>query len=487
MSGSFEIQSSLQSNLRSNTAESRGVRGGQVFVERCRDYSVEGIEDILTRLEFLFAQTISRGDTVVIKPNWIAPHHKYRTNEWKCVITHPDLITAIIRKVVQHIGDSGRIVVADGPQTDSSFPDILKRMPVALWYEIGRSRGVNIEIIDLREMCWAEKDDIITNRTRSPGDPLGSVEFDLGDMSAFANHTRSSRGYYGADYDSAETNRAHTNGHNHYRVSRTAIEADVFINVPKLKTHKKAGITCSLKNLVGINTYKNFIPHYSLGTARLGGDQYPGHDAKSFVEFLLLGWFKEMLLKHEKHHRAFAGMKTLGRLLLGDSRETIRNGNWFGNDTLWRSIVDLNKVLLYGNCDGILENGASAKKKRYLSFIDAIISGEGNGPEAPEPLKTEMIIAGTNPVSTDCVAAKLMGFDYLKIPVLRNSFQTGPLKLTEFAYEDIAVRSSTIPFLNGRLTDVDRRHCFSFKPALGWTGHIESRDELKKEQELKRR
>ena len=36
--------------------------------------------------------------------------------------------------------------------------------------------------------------------------------------------------------------------------------------MPKLKTHKKCGVTISLKNLVGLNTNKNLLPHHSLGT-----------------------------------------------------------------------------------------------------------------------------------------------------------------------------------------------------------------------------
>ena len=32
-------------------------------------------------------------------------------------------------------------------------------------------------------------------------------------------------------------------------------------SLPKLKTHKKAGITCALKNLIGINGNKEYLPH----------------------------------------------------------------------------------------------------------------------------------------------------------------------------------------------------------------------------------
>ncbi len=40
-------------------------------------------------------------------------------------------------------------------------------------------------------------------------------------------------------------------------MSKSPLVADVFINLPKLKTHKKCGLTVNLKSLVGINANKN--------------------------------------------------------------------------------------------------------------------------------------------------------------------------------------------------------------------------------------
>ena len=46
-----------------------------------------------------------------------------------------------------------------------------------------------------------------------------------------------------------------------------------------------------------------------------------------------------------------------------------------------------------------------------LTVIDASTSMEGNGPTEGELVKTNLIIAGTNPLATDMVAAQLMGFN----------------------------------------------------------------------------
>ena len=69
--------------------------------------------------------------------------------------------------------------------------------------------------------------------------------------------------------------RTHAPGRHQYLVAREVIEADVIVNLPKLKTHKKAGVTCALKNLIGINGNKEYLPHHRVGGAERGGDCYP--------------------------------------------------------------------------------------------------------------------------------------------------------------------------------------------------------------------
>jgi uncharacterized protein (DUF362 family) len=86
---------------------------------------------------------------------------------------------------------------------------------------------------------------------------------------------------YGASYDMEETNTRHAGTRHEYLLCRTPMEADVFINLPKLKTHKKVGVTCALKNLVGINANKNWLPHHTEGTPEQGGDQFPAGTVKA--------------------------------------------------------------------------------------------------------------------------------------------------------------------------------------------------------------
>ena len=252
-----------------------------VFIENCVNYNTITINKTLYKHITIFKNLINKGDSVVLKPNWIAHSHKYNENEWQSVITHPNVITGVLKIVLECLDGEGKVVITDGPQTNSSWEKIMIRMDPELWIKMGREKGVEVSIIDLREDLWVTKGDVTIQRKKLFGDPLGSTECNLGIYSEFVNHNVSPRGYFGADYNKEETNQAHSGSNHKYRVSRTVIESDVFINIPKMKTHKKAGITCSLKNLVGINTYKNWLPHHNEGTPDEGGDQFPGANLKS--------------------------------------------------------------------------------------------------------------------------------------------------------------------------------------------------------------
>ena len=68
----------------------------------------------------------------------------------------------------------------------------------------------------------------------------------------------------------------HQIGRHRYLIAREIIEADLVINLPKLKSHKKSCVTGALKNLIGINGNKEFLPHHRKGGSESGGDCYEG-------------------------------------------------------------------------------------------------------------------------------------------------------------------------------------------------------------------
>jgi uncharacterized protein (DUF362 family) len=443
-----------------------------VFVERCPEYNVARIDDTLKQWDSLFKNCIRPGESVVIKPNWISHSHKHNRDEWESVITHPTVITAVLKIVLRHLAGSGKVVITDGPLTSSSWQEIMARMTPEVWIEMGKRAGVDVQVLDLREDEWESRRNVIVSRRKLPGDPLGSTACDLGPFSEFMTHRPTRRGYFGADYNLHETNMAHSNGHHKYKVSRTVISSDVFINLPKMKTHKKAGITCSLKNLVGINTYKNWLPHHNEGTPDEGGDQFPQTTIKNRAEKVLLQQFRSFLWSHQKMGRWLVPARSLGGYLFGDTQYVTRNGNWYGNQTIWRMILDLNKVLFYANPDGTLRDDKFENCKKYISIVDGIVAGEGNGPEAPDPHPTGVLIAGTNPVAVDAVCSKLMGFDWQKIPSIQNAFYVKCFPICNFSYQDINVVSTCSQF-NANLEAISLTDTFCFKPHFGWLNQIE--------------
>ena len=316
------------------------------------------------------------------------------------------------------------------------------------------------------------KNDVVVKRKSLIGDPKGKVLVDLlGEKSEFWEHRKSQRGYYGADYDRTETNLAHDGNHNLYSVSRTVIDADVFINMPKLKTHRIAGITCCLKNLVGINTYKNYLPHYSEGGPCEGGDQFPFDNLNARIEGPLAAVIKQRILGNPLLARYLTLLNTIGKKIFGDSKIVVRNGSWFGNDTIWRMILDLNKVLFYANADGTMRPKPHVQAKRYIGVVDAILAGDGEGPLSPQPVAMGYLVCGENPVAIDTTCATLMGYDWQKIPTVSKAFEVINYPLCDFSIKEINV------LVNGakhRLTEIPEIFVIPFKPQHGWKGHIEN-------------
>jgi uncharacterized protein (DUF362 family) len=440
-----------------------------VFLNQVNKYSYESIYNVLDDSIF---NKIKPFHTVVLKPNWVKESHFTKPNEWEYIITHPTVITAVLKKVVDRLDKGGRVIITDGPQTDSSFKKILERNPVSFWEEICDKKGIILEIIDLRDDEWTQKNGVIIKREKLKGDPRGNVEVNLNDeLSEFFGKIKSQRGFYGADYNLSETNKAHDGINNLYRVSKSVIEADVFINLPKLKTHKKAGITCCLKNLVGINTYKNYLPHHSEGDVKEGGDQFPTSNVKSKIEGPFVAFVRNKLLQNTKVANFMGHFRKLGLWIFGKSENTIRSGNWYGNDTVWRMILDLNKTLFYANPDGSFRADNFINAKNYIGIVDGIIAGEGSGPGEPDPVNMNYLISGNNPVAIDCVCAKLMGFDYEKIPSLKNAFNIKHLKLVNFDYDMIDVMTDHNKKIN--IKNLPSSYIKNCKPHFGWVNHIE--------------
>ena len=412
--------------------------------------------------------------TVLLKPNMVKEHHPRDPRGWTYVLTHGSVVRAVADHVFLALRGRGRVIVGDAPQTDSSFSRIRCLLGLDALAAFYAEKGLHFEVRDFRKQEWDAKDGVVFRRRELDGDPDGYARFDLGEGSEFAGH-RGEGSYYGADYDTREVNDHHRDGRHEYLVSGTAIKADVFFNLPKLKTHKLAGITCSLKNLVGINGDKNWLPHHTTGKPEDGGDAYPSESVRTTTERSLLPALRKAALAIPyAGPAALWALKKAASPIMGSTDKVPRGGNWYGNDTAWRMCLDLNKVLLYGNPDGSLRPDTPESRKTYLSLCDGIVGGQGNGPMNPDPVPAGLVSFGDDPAACDAFCAVVMGFDPECIPIVRQAFQCRRYPITEGRWNEVVCRSSD-PDWDVPLGEIDGGRALHFRPHFGWQGHIESR------------
>lgn len=418
------------------------------------------------------ADLIHPGESVLLKPNMVHQHHPRDPRGWKYMITHGSVIRAVADYVFKAVGRDGKIIVADAPQSDASFSEMARLLGLNAIRDFYLSRGLTFELMDLRQEEWTTRGEVVTERRRLPPNPYGVTAFDLGQASEFHDHPGAGH-YYGADYAAAVVNYHHSEGRHEYLIAGCAIRCDVVFSLPKLKTHKKAGITASLKNLVGVNADKNWLPHHTEGSSANGSDEHPEPGLKHQAERRIARALREL-----SHYVPIVGplvhrvARRAGKPIFGDTETTIRSGNWFGNDTVWRMCLDLNKLVFYGNSDGSLRDPHPQHRKRHFVLVDGIVAGQGRGPMNPDPVAAGILFFGVHPPSVDAACAYLMGFDPEKIPIVSRSFQCRSFPLSNHGWSEIHVRSNVSEW-HRKITEIRADDTLHFEPHFGWKGHIE--------------
>ncbi len=425
-------------------------------------------------------EVIHPGDTVVIKPNFVLSDH-YRGGNLFSLITHPSVLRAVVDYTFMALHGKGRILIADTPQIDCDFQELLERTKLPSIQELyWQKHKFDIPIIDLRQVWFKyENENYLASQERRhplPGDPSGSALVNLKEQSAFA--AVSNTNFYGADFNRDETISHHTGGRQEYQISKTILGADVLISVPKLKVHKKVGVTLNAKGFVGTVTNKNFLVHFTLGSSDKGGDQFPAHllnkrgQAIVFVQRFLYDALlsKKSPLANKVFQAFYVPYRKLIKPLLANVNKTIAlydGGNWHGNDSAWRMVSDLSKILLYADGEGIVK---PTPQRRIFSIVDGIIGGEGNGPLFPDERKTGIILAGRNYLAVDIVGARLMGFEPTKLRWVNDLLRQKSFEFFLKDISDIPVASRNAQYVH-MFESNDR--LLSFKPHPGWVGHIE--------------
>jgi uncharacterized protein (DUF362 family) len=90
---------------------------------------------------------------------------------------------------------------------------------------------------------------------------------------------------------------------------------------------------------------------------------------------------------------------------------------------------------------------------------------------APDAKPCGVILAGTHPCAVDCVAATLMGFDWQKLRLLKNSFAMRELNFVSCQPGEVQVISNH-PAWSGRVDEME--NTFHFRPHFGWVGAVEN-------------
>jgi uncharacterized protein (DUF362 family) len=376
--------------------------------------------------EGAFARVIPAGARVLVKPNLVM-HENQGPWGMEPLVTHQSLIRVAVEEALR--SGAGEVAVGDAPLQACDFGEMTRRMGLDSWAEElsrrePRFRGVR----DFRRTVST-----VVGGVREAAEELQPLDrfvlFDLAGESLLEPITDDGGRFRVTCYDPRLLARTHAPGRHQYLVAREVVEADVVINLPKLKTHKKAGLTCALKNLIGINGNKEFLPHHRVGGPRSGGDCYEGGG-------LLKGALERLAdLQNTSGTRAGArlwhGLSVpIDRALRMAGKDAEIEGAWSGNDTIWRTCLDLNRLLLYGRADGTL---ADEVQRRVLHVVDAVVAGQGDGPLAPRPLPLGLLLAGANAAAVDWAGAHLLGYDPAKIPIAREAFGRFSLPLTAFA------------------------------------------------------
>jgi len=375
---------------------------------------------------------IARGDRVIVKPNLVSSknlNEKIVGEKLEASSTHGSLLRPILEYALKAAGPTGKVTVVDTPVEGCEIEKIVG--PLGIEHVIAdlRRRHSNLSFLDMRYFRVAPVmalDDVrrfgrswnlgLLVRTKLPGDPQSYRSVDVGERSFFAGRSVPDRelAFHRSHRHTPVAH--HARGRHEYGIPNTVLEADVVINVPKMKTHKKTGVTLSLKSVIGLSSEKYWLPHFTNGDPSRGGDEFdrPQHLAERLENRL-------SRLPLPGDHSLIARAPRLG------GPPKVIDGGWEGNDTLWRTILDLNLVLFYAQRDGKM---SSLPQRRYFTIVDGIVGGEGEGPLGATPVSAGLLVGGFDPALVDYEAARCMGFSPQKIPQIMRALGAGLLPTT---------------------------------------------------------
>jgi len=404
------------------------------------------------------------GARIVLKPNFVV-HFNQGGYGLECLLTHPGVIEAILEYVV--LAKPSRVTLGDAPVQGCDFDQLRKALKLDALVDRFRDRGLPLELVDFRRTLLAGRRPG-SQRTEGVRSVNNFVLFDLAGESILDPIASDSAKFRVTMYNPELLGENHSAGRHRYLIAREIIEADLVINLPKLKTHKKSGVTGALKNLVGINGNKEFLPHHRKGGSKTGGDCYAGGSWLKLAAEHLYDFANRRPPGRVPALTARLG-ESLGRCVARFGGDDNLEGAWYGNDTIWRTCLDLQRILRFGTTDGRM---SETPQRTVLSITDAIVGGQGEGPLSNDPCLSGFLTASFSTVAAEWVNTRLMGFDPHKIPLVREAFRRFRYPLVTFAPDAIRVRMESQDIDAANVAPFDA----AFKPASGWRGHCELKE-----------
>lgn len=390
----------------------------QTLFDENTERSVAGLQALYNNSELLLsvAEELSKkvlteqncnNKKILLKPNWVK--QSFQPFDDICLRTHDSFLIAVLELVLKK--NPASVVIGDAPIQGCNWNKMISKELIQKITGLAEKYKIPVVIKDFRRVIF----DTVANNIDVERNPMTAyVIFDVGKRSYLEPITSAEKNLFRvSQYDPDKFIETHKPGMHKYCITRELFEADIVISLPKVKTHQKAGITCALKNIVGLNGDKDFLPHHRIGGTGMGGDSYPGNNK--------LRYWAELALDNanrKKGKRIYWFWIRLSSLLWKISLPTKLHqpsAAWFGNDTTWRMVMDLNLIVNYGRADGTL---ADTPQRLLYSFCDGIIGGQGDGPLRPDPLNLGVVCFTNDSATADICMARMMGLSINDIPLL---------------------------------------------------------------------
>lgn len=411
---------------------------------------------------------IKPGDKVVLKPNLVQDFNDSGGGT-DCLYTNPGVTAAVLDYVLIALSGSGSVIVADAPVQTCDFDKLVKESGYERLIAFYRESGINVVLKDLRGLVSKDNRGIMRSEMK---DNDGAVLVDLANQSAHSGlSSKAIKNMRITNYDPDELQRHHTMQKHEYLIAKDILEAQAVINIPKPKTHRKAGVTIALKNLVGVNVRKEYLPHHRVGNLSEGSDEFLSDSRLLFGRSRLLD-IRNRLSNHGHYLKArllnvIIKAANLVAMLFDRDNRLAEEGNWYGNDTIWRTILDLNAIVNYADRDGVMQK---EKQRAIFNVADMIISGEGEGPLLPSPKRCGIIAAGENAVSFDEAVCALMGMDSKRVMSISSARGKEPYALDD---GETLILSNNPEWNMKRPDEIGKEASLGFRASKGWVGHIE--------------